>query len=355
MNGELKATSNELTHTENITLESEDPYIPSGFRHLEGTVDTGYVIQDINLMNEFVWVPVKGGIYDVNVVAKKSDGSEVARSNELTIEISELKRGEMEGVTYSNWTEDEGDINDKKSIAYFKHSVAVNKGFYMGRYEMGMPGQQSGDEPELSLTYEARNITGVPVCVPRVMPWTYIDWSTAKSNIESMYNGEVQSAMLNSYARTTTINWFKATGQGAKWNSPSSCGIYQFGYGLDFDGTTYRGNCVIYDNHTLSESEDKFDNYTNLYGVTEGGLLSVQIDTGGDTNPSKRNSVNNIFDLGGNASEWSTERKIDGTGYRISGGSFVDHPALSTDIDHPIIRAGTTGSFEISSRPILYK
>src|SRR5699024_256506 len=142
-------------------------------------------------------------------------------------------------------------------------------------------------------------------------------------------------------------------GQGAKWNSPSSCGIYEFGDGLDLDGTTYRGNCVIYDNHTLSE--DKFDNYTNLSSVTEGGLLSVQIDTGGDTNPSKRNSVNNIFDLGGNASEWSTERKIDGTGYRISGGSFVDHPALSTDIDHSIIRAGTTGSFEISSRPILYK
>ena len=35
----------------------------------------------------------------------------------------------MEGVTYSYWTEDEGDINDKKSIAYFKHSVVVNKGF----------------------------------------------------------------------------------------------------------------------------------------------------------------------------------------------------------------------------------
>ena len=79
----------------------------------------------------------------------------------------------------------------------------------MGRYEMGMPGQKSGDAPVLEFTREARNIEGVPVCVGQVMPWTHIDWSTAKKNLESMYNGEVESAMMNSYARTTMLNWIQ--------------------------------------------------------------------------------------------------------------------------------------------------
>lgn len=178
INGELKATQSEPSYTQSITLENKDPYIPSGFTHTEGTVDTGYVIQDTNIGNEFVWIPVKSGTYTAYVIAKNSEGNE-GRTEELTIEISELTR-EINGETYSEWEEEEGNINNKKSVAYFKHSVVENSGFYFGRYEMGMPGQKSGDAPVLDFTNEARNIEGVPVCVARVMPWTNIDWSTAK-------------------------------------------------------------------------------------------------------------------------------------------------------------------------------
>ena len=180
INGELKATQSEPSYTQSITLENKDPYIPSGFTHTEGTVDTGYVIQDTNIGNEFVWIPVKSGTYTAYVIAKNSEGNE-GRTEELTIEISELSR-QVNGssIEYTAWEEEEGDINDKKSVAYFKHSVVENSGFYFGRYEMGMPGQKSGDAPVLEFTNEARNIEGVPVCVGRVMPWTNIDWSTAK-------------------------------------------------------------------------------------------------------------------------------------------------------------------------------
>ena len=50
------------TYTENEKMEkykkSYSPIIPDGFKFLEGTVDTGYVIQNLTTEDEFVWIPV---------------------------------------------------------------------------------------------------------------------------------------------------------------------------------------------------------------------------------------------------------------------------------------------------------
>ena len=368
VNGELKTSQSESTYTTSITLENKDPYMPSGFRYLEGTVDTGYVIQDTSIGNEFVWIPVKGVAYKVYVVAKNSEGREIGRTEEITVGVSELSRTvNGSGIEYTAWEEEEGDINNKKSVAYFKQSVAENSGFYMGRYEMGMPGQKSGDSPELEFTNEARNIEGTPVCVAQVMPWTNIDWSTAKANLESMYNGEVQSAMMNSYARTTTLNWILAT-RGktlGELQSSGSWGNYRKEGGTEYD-FGFRGNCYSLDSvvdndgtYIISEGYNKIIEYINLESLAmkNASSLEVLIDTGADTNPAKRNIANNIFDLAGNAGEWTTEKRIDGTDYRVSGGSFRDAPIAKPAIDsnNGFYKCGTTGDIDISSRPILYK
>ena len=361
INGKLKSTQSGSSYTTNITLENKNPYIPSGFIHTEGTVDEGYVIQDTSIGNEFVWIPVASGIYEVYVEAESSDGNK-GKSEKKIIEISELTR-KIDGITYSNWTEEEGNVTDKKSISYFKHSVVTNSGFYMGRYEMGMPGQQSGDMPVLDFTNEARNISGVPVCIPRVMPWTNIDWSTAKKNLESMYNGEVVSAMMNSYARTTTLSWILETGGRTleELDNSGNWGIYQYGEGLE-ENDTFKGNCYATqdgDKMEINVGYNKVSEYLSIfaYSVNTGGGGSMQIDTGALTNPQKLTAANNIFDLAGNASEWTTERRIDGKGYRISGGCFADSPYAYPAIDgnEEFFEAGTTGSIYTSSRPILYK
>lgn len=354
IDGEMVATQSGNTYTTSLTYENKDPYIPSGFRYLEGTVDTGYVIQDSNLKNEFVWIPVRSVYEKAYVVARDKNGREIGRSEEITIEESELSRTvNGSGLEYTNWAEEEGDINDKKSIAYFKHSVAENSGFYMGRYEMGMPGQKSGDAPVLEFTNEARNIPGTPVCVGQVMPWTNIDWSTAKANLESMYNGEVQSAMMNSYARTTTINWILETGTKTideLRNQPTAFGIYRFGDGID-ETVTYKGNYYRDDGQY-----GRFDNYDMAIRIFDAGLFCAMLDTGADTNPAKRNALNNIYDLAGNAEEWSTEKYLMGTGYRLSGGSFLNPLSYAAvDNNATMMHYGTTGSISTSSRPILYK
>lgn len=354
INGEIKATQNEATYTENITLANKEPYIPSGFKHTEGTVEEGYVIKDISIGNEFVWIPVASGTYKIYVEVEGKDGS-TGKSEEITAEISELTRQVENGSTAGLvFEEEEGSIEDKKSIAYFKHSVVENSGFYMGRYEMGMPGQKSGDAPELEFTNEARNVSGVPVCVGQVMPWTNIDWDTAKANLESMYNGEVQSAMLNSYARNTTLNWLQDSGIDIV-NGSGSFGNYNVANGNGSEDFYFKGSFTVVNYGGIIHDGGYATKYESI-GEAGEFMMPVLIETGADTNPSKRHALNNIYDLAGNASEWTTEKKINEEGYRISGGDFNDTPNSIPIIDGNVIySSGTNGSIYTSSRPILYK
>ena len=364
IDGELKSTQKENSYTEKITLENKEPYIPNGFSHTEGTVDTGYVIKDTSVGNEFVWIPVASGTFDIYVVAKDEEGNSM-KSDEIALGISELTR-KVNGssIEYTSWEEEDGDIKDKKSIAYFKESVVKNSGFYMGRYEMGMPGQKSGDAPVLEFTREARNIEGVPVCVGQVMPWTHIDWSTAKKNLESMYNGEVESAMMNSYARTTMLNWLMKTGAKtlAELESSGTWGIYRYDGGSTYGSQyilNFRGNFYEYIPVDGECRYGRYNNYTDLSSSLEGaGIeIDIMIDTGADTIPAKVTAANNIYDLAGNAGEWSTEGRKDDKTYRISGGSFKDsyYAQPARDPSAGFHRNGTIGDDSISSRPILYK
>ena len=350
VDGELKSKTNSNEYTQEVTLEEKEPYIPTGFTHTTGEVDSGYVIKDTNNGNEFVWVPVAGKKYTVYV--KASDGRNNYQSDEIEIAVSELTRTlKSTGVTYDNWYEEEGDVQDKKSIAYFKKSVAENGGFYMGRYEMGMPGQKSVDEPTLDFTNEARNIKGTPVCVAEVMPWTNIDYDVAKENIESMYNGEVQSAMLNSYARTTTFNWLGGT-------------IGNYNDTFWYDKYSIKGSCyVVGGDISVSEGYNYFEEYIKGESITYAGSMStnaILLVTGAkllNNNNQETSFVsNNIYDLGGNAGEWSTEMLKSDNSHRISGRSFRDLNGDGwIDGNASMYKSGATGDISTSSRPILYK
>ena len=350
VDGELKSKTNSNEYTQEVTLEEKEPYIPTGFTHTTGEVDSGYVIKDTNNGNEFVWVPVAGKKYTVYV--KASDGRNNYQSDEIEIAVSELTRTlKSTRLTYDNWYEEEGNVQDKKSIAYFKKSVAENGGFYMGRYEMGMPGQKSGDEPTLDFTNEARNIKGTPVCVAEVMPWTNIDYDVAKENIESMYNGEVQSAMLNSYARTTTFNWLGGT-------------IGNYNDTFWYDKYSIKGSCyVVGGDISVSEGYNYFEEYIKGESITYAGSMStnaILLVTGAkllNNNNQETSFVsNNIYDLGGNAGEWSTEMLKSDNSHRISGRSFRDLNGDGwIDGNASMYKSGATGDISTSSRPILYK
>lgn len=139
------------------------PYIPTGFSHIGGEPENGYVIQDA-YGNEFVWIPVESG--------------KLIRNTML-----------------------ENDYEESNSTASaLVNSVAQNYGFYMGRFEA------------CRCEANGRNVAG---SIGNRTPWTnvsYVDAASAATDASSIFGYEgYQTAIVNSYAWDTTIAWIDKT------------------------------------------------------------------------------------------------------------------------------------------------
>lgn len=157
VNGAEGKVSIEVTNIREIS--SDNPYIPEGFEHIGGEVDTGFVIQD-KFGNQFVWVPVPSGI---------------------------LTRSTMMSTDYS----------DSNSYATsLVNSVAKNYGFYMARFEASP--YEDGDRK-------------VAASLPEKMPWTDVTYreaeEAAKLSAEVFEYTDVATALVSSYAWDTTLEW----------------------------------------------------------------------------------------------------------------------------------------------------
>ena len=151
--------------------------IPKGFTYKEGTKDTGLVIQDDN-GNEFVWVPATESTYakDTSFPSYniKSTGDDTL-PNGITDETADV-------VKYG--------------------------GFYIGRYEAGVPENQSSIDGKSNSTSDVK---GVPVSKKDATVWSNINYTNAKANAESMINNEyVQTGLLTGTAWDTVCHWIKS-------------------------------------------------------------------------------------------------------------------------------------------------
>ena len=155
-----------------IAEEVDGVPIPKEFTYKEGTKDTGLVIED-EKGNEFVWVPATKSTY-------VKDTSFPSINNFIT--------GSTDDDTLPNGITDE--TADVKKYG----------GFYIGRYEAGIP---EGDT-------STSNKTGIPVSKQGATVWTNIDYTNSKASAESMINNEyVQTGLLTGKAWDTTCNWIK--------------------------------------------------------------------------------------------------------------------------------------------------
>ena len=145
--------------------------IPKGFTYKEGTKDTGLVIQDKN-KNEFVWVPATKSSY--------------AKDTNFPGDSNDLKPT--------------GDDTLPKDITDETADVVKYGGFYIGRYEAGIP---EGDT-------STSNKTGIPVSKKGATVWTDIDYINSKASAESMISNEyVQTGLLTGKAWDTTCYWIE--------------------------------------------------------------------------------------------------------------------------------------------------
>lgn len=264
-NGEYVFTvtaSNGQSATKSITIDNiskisaDNPYIPEGFEHVEGTeVDTGFVIEDKD-GNQYVWVPVESG--------------------------SPIREAPSDSY-----------LEDDYTASGLTNSVAKYYGFYIAKYEAS-----KGSVAGMNV---AKSVSGE-------IPWASMDYEVAYDsarNTAVAYNYiGVKTALMNSYAWDTTLNW------------------------LNQSVTNY-------------SSSRTYGNYSNQ--ILETGATETDI-------------VNGIADMSGNLREWTTE--IYDQEYIPSDGENEVKPDDTTGedeeekIEYRVVRGGSATMDKIASSRI---
>ncbi len=365
-----------LTEIQKRTVKAEDKYgkevtVPKGFKVVPDcgtTVSDGIVIEDAD-GNQFVWVPCTEGQYKKHEYNKPN----VNDTGSSTVDEGTNPWKTYYYRNYTDWKE-ESDIETNKK------SVKENGGFYVARFEAGVP----EDAPfyaneENDYKYQtadstngnkSKNVTKEgdkdlkPVSKQGVQAWNYINQTNAVEVSKNMYSGvessyDVTSQLIDGIAWDRTVEWIASEEGKEKIVTDSK------DYGNYTNNTTQLTEDVLYVQHVLAtvkseqtgtsvwviankykkgqpklgtenltDAEERLKytaaDYTNgsSYNTTTHTLSKyIELSTG----VVEQFKLKNIYDMAGNMWEWTTE-----TGYHST-----SSPTTTTGTKYAVHRGGS--------------
>lgn len=244
-----------------------NPIVPEGFKKVETDTaswelengipkgwNSGLVIED-EIGNQFVWVPI-------------SDKDDLDLSKYSVI-------GDIIDGPGKNESEKEFLQNEKY------------EGFYISRYEAGLPKDIQNNVKEYSA--DTNNVKGIPVSKKEQIVWNFIDWNQAKKNAQLMYNDKrIKSDLVTRQQWDRISYWLYEENQEIETKKANDYGNY---YDVEFNFTGYYSTDY---GKTYQYAKNKNKEIGNM-------LLS--------TGATERNKTKNIYDLSGNVCEFRDEDK----------------------------------------------
>ena len=266
-----KPFENDTTITDSCT-PANSIRVPEGFKIAEDsalTVEDGIVIEDKD-GNQFVWIPAK----------TEAEGG-------ATINLSAGGTAKVVYQRTSFTREDITTIYTETMPSDEEASVNAWGGYYIGRFEAG--DKESTEAKTMRVSGASQ--TNIITIKKDQVPYNYITQANAKTKAEGMDTLQeyttATTKLVSSYAWDTAINFIQIKNSDYGTNSPEG----------NYKNTSF--------------------DYTDITGAsqTKNNNSSTLIPTGQTT------AVSNIYDMGGNLYEYTTESaSYEFTPYVIRGG-----------------------------------
>ena len=306
--------------------EDTTPYFPSSdFKRREKTnTENGLVIEDTE-GNEYVWVVVPKSLYNNaaynnNTKNRPSSSTDYANIEYCLQQYTATYRQDGWSDTYEADDKNVGWFADATAYNNLKNSmlksVYENGGFYVGRYEAGIDTTTGTNRTSEGPTNSDGKYTieGMPTPVTKAdaYPYTYVTRTQAQ-NLASKVNAGTKTSSLMFGVQWNLVLAFMSKDT-AKVTDTSK---------LTSNSTTignYYDNLWTIKNAKAQYSADNGETFTACPNPFKKGSSSdILLTTGADSSF----SVQNIYDIAGNVSEWTLEKtSITVVPCALRGGSF---------------------------------